>query len=331
MRHSFRNSAGRSGLLVAALLVFASASLLAQNAVSTIHEPQEAAATIEARALIGLPGIAANSEGTLAFEAKSLRFTSEKGSAEIVRQRIIGVSSGDERVETGGATGRVARMVIPYGGGLALGAVTHKKVGLLTIEFMDGSGAYHGAVFVLKSDDILVALAKLEARPPAVNAPVVAASAYCPQSQVRPNTVRVEMVGAGLQSEFPAEDRVLLYEHLVEHLTLEKTILGVSRAGDRSVQANCAEFTVAVRAIDFKKGNQALRASVGPLGHFVGTTKLSYHLTVSTADGTPIFDQDLKKSEGSDSDSLNVTKLISKVVVKNLKRSRAQLRKTQAA
>jgi hypothetical protein len=40
-------------------------------------------------------------------------------------------------------------------------------------------------------------------------------------------------------------------------------------------------------------------------------------------------DEDLKKSEGSDSDSLNIRKVISKTVAKSLKKSRAEVRKRQ--
>jgi hypothetical protein len=67
------------------------------------------------------------------------------------------------------------------------------------------------------------------------------------------------------------------------------------------------------------------------LGHFVGTTKLTFHLTITSQGGTSILDQDLKKSEGSDSDSLDITKVISKSVVKNLKKSSNKLHRAQMA
>ncbi|HEY1743952.1 MAG TPA: hypothetical protein VGG18_12365 [Granulicella sp.] len=330
MLYPFRNILVRSARQAAALILFTGTSLHAQmKDTAVLDQPPPRITSV--KALIGLPGIAPNSVGTLSFNGRNLRFTTEQGFAEIPHQRIIEASSGDERIETGGTTGKIARMLIPYGGGLAVGAVTHKKVGLLTIEFTDGSGEYHGAVFVLDAEDIANALDELDVLPPTTHVSAIAAPTICPTWKVQENAVRVEKIEAGLQSEFPPEDRVLLYERLVQQLKSEKTILNVYRAGSRSAEGNCAEFRIKVKAIAFNKGDQAVRASVGPLGHFVGTTKLNYHLTVSTQDGTPIFDQDLKNSEGSDSDSLNVTKIISKAVVKSLKKSRKHLRKTQIA
>ncbi|WP_157477343.1 hypothetical protein [Granulicella tundricola] len=312
------------------------AALVLMLSGSTVHaevggaEAREAGAIREVKAVYGLPGIAANADGVLSFSLRTMRFTTDQGSYEIERQRIVGVSDGDERVESFGTKGRVVRMLIPYGGGFAVAAVAHKKVGLLTIEFTDAAGDYHGAVFVLNTDDMGTALGQLDVHPPSLYAPALAPVA-CPASKVRADTVRVEEIGAELQSDFPAEDRVLLYEHLVERLKSEKSIEAVYRAGGTRTAGECAEFTVTVRAEAFKKGDQAVRASLGPLGHFVGTTKLNYHLTVRTQDGTAIVDQEMKKSEGSDSDSLNVTKAISKAVVKSLKKSRKELRKTQMA
>ena len=331
MLYRFRNAVGRSTLQVAALILFTGTSLHAQTKDTAALDQPPPRKITAVKALIGLPGIAPNSVGTLSFNGRNLRFTTEQGFAEIPHQRMIEASSGDERVETGGTAGQIARMLIPYGGGLAVGAVTHKKVGLLTLEFVDASGEYHGAVFVLDADDIPAALELLDVHSPTTHASAVAAPVVCPTWKVQENSVRVEKIEADLQSNLPAEDRVLLYERLVQQLKSEKTILNVYRAGGRSAEGNCAEFRIKVRAIAFNKGDQAVRASVGPLGHFVGTTKLAFHLTVSTQDGTPIFDEDMKKSEGSDSDSLNVTKVISKAVVKSLKKSRKHLRKTQLA
>ena len=331
MLYRFRNAVGCSTLQVAALIFFAGTSLHAQTKdTATLDQPPPRKIT-SVKALVGLPGIAPNSVGTLSFNGRNLRFTTEQGFAEIPHQRIIEASRGDERVETGGTTGQIARMLIPYGGGMALGAVTHKKVGLLTLEFVDGSGEYHGAVFVLDAEDIATALDELDVPPSTTHVSAIPAPAACRSWKVQENTVRVEEIAADLQSEFPPEDRVLLYERLVQQLKSEKSILNVYRAGNRSSEGNCAEFRIKVRAVAFNKGDQAVRASVGPLGHFVGTTKLTFHLTVSTQDGTPIFDEDMKRSEGSDSDSLNVTKVISKAVVKSLKKSRKHLRKTQLA
>jgi hypothetical protein len=104
--------------------------------------------------------------------------------------------------------------------------------------------------------------------------------------------------------------------------------VAVYRDGDREPAAQCAEFSLTLRVKIFKKGNRVLRASTGPLGAFLGTTSLSYHLTARTLNGTAVIDRDMKSSERKDTDSLNVAKMMSGSIVKNLKKA-DKLRKNQ--
>jgi hypothetical protein len=85
--------------------------------------------------------------GQLTLSDTDLQFTNVEYKAEIPFTRMTSVSIGNERIETGGKTGRVARTVIPFGGGMALATVTQKSVDLLTIEYLDLKGGYHGVVF----------------------------------------------------------------------------------------------------------------------------------------------------------------------------------------
>ena len=307
-----------------------SAPTLRSQIMGSKEQASGASLSIKATQVIGLPGLTANSAGVLSLTRTSLRFQTPKTLAEVPLLRLIAVSGDGERVETGGTTGRVARLLIPYGGGLALGAVTHKQVGLLTVEYLDERDQYHGVVFVVSPDEVPFVLAKIgHGREQTVQTAPVAA--VCPEWKVQANTVRVEPLDQDYQAGLPSVDRVLIYEDLVQQLSAEKSISTVFRAGDLSPEASCAEFVVKIRAEAFDKGDQAIRASVGPLGHFVGTTRIAYHLALSRPDGTAVMDRDLRASEGSDTDSLNVTKKISKTVVKGLKRSRTDLRKSQSA
>lgn len=320
----------RVGVRIAAVVVLLSAAMYALAQDGTALRQAGAIPTLPAKVLIGLPEVAPNTDGSLSFGERTLHFTTAHGatvvSTDIPKSRILAVSDGNERIETGGTGGRIARAVIPYGGGLVLGTVTHKKVGLLTIEYLDAKGEFHGAVFSLRPEDIAGAMAGLDLQHGKTAAPQVRAEGACDAKGSESDTVRVEMVDADAASGFPAEDRVMLYEHLLEQLAAEKSVVTVYRAGDGSAAARCAEFTVRVRATGFDKGDQAVRASVGPLGHFVGTTKVRFELRIARQDGSPIFDEIIQKKEGSDSDSLNVTKVISKTVVKSLKRSRKEYR-----
>jgi hypothetical protein len=279
--------------------------------------------SIQVKVLTGLPGIAPRTDGAILLNHTMLRFQAGEQHADIARRRIISVTSGEERIETGGTAGKVTRMLIPYGGGLVVGAITHKKVSLLTIEYLDISGQYHGAIFLAPADDI--ANLEQEIFPAYANPPAQATAIPCARGEVQANTVQVDMIGMEETSAFPPEDRALLYENLIKQLQSEKTIAAVYRAGDKGPAAACVEFKVHLQAIAFKKGDQAVRASVGLLGYFIGTTKLTYHLTIAAQSGATVLDRDMKASESSDTDSLNITKVISKAVVKNLKKSRKQV------
>ena len=281
--------------------------------------------------VIGMPDLLPNQHGTLNITSKTLSFSTPNASAGIERARITKVAVGEEAVETGGTTGSIARKVLPYGSGAALGTVTHKKVGLLSAEFRDSNNEYHGAVFVLQPKDIAAVQQALGSGITAVDAPVALVPAACPADQVRKHTVRLAPIQVEDSSLLPEEYRVLVYEYLIKQLKSEKDLQAVYRDGDRDPAAQCAEFSLTLQLKIFKKGNQVVRASTGPLGAFFGTTSLSYHLTAKTLDGTAVIDKDMKSSERKDTDNLNVTKMMSKSIVKDLKKTEKQLRKSQTA
>jgi hypothetical protein len=282
------------------------------------------------RLVIGLPGLPPNLEGTLQITSKGLRFNTPRVSAEIERDTITKAAMGEEVVETGGTIGFVARKALPYGSGAALGAVTHKKVGLLSIEFRDSENKYHGVVFALKPKDIGSVQQELSGGLIAQIPPVAARPAACLTDQVRKDTVRLAPIQMDDASLLPEEYRVLVYEQLIKQLQDEKSLAAVYRDGDRDPAAQCAEFSLTLQVKMFKRGNPVLRASTGPLGAFLGTTSLSYHLTARTADGTSVIDKDMKSSERKDTDSLNVAKMMSGSIAKNLKKAE-KLRKSQTS
>ena len=82
MLYPFRNIAGRSTLQTAALILFAGTSLQAQAKDTVVLDQPTPIKITSVKALVGLPGIAPNSVGTLSFHARNLRFTTEQGFAE---------------------------------------------------------------------------------------------------------------------------------------------------------------------------------------------------------------------------------------------------------
>ncbi|WP_213806637.1 hypothetical protein [Granulicella sp. dw_53] len=273
--------------------------------------------------LAGLPDAKPRIKGVLILTPNALSFTSEGVHALIPLKRIFAVSIGDERVERGGTTGQIARKIIPYGGGAALGAASQHSVDLLTIEYRDPHDGYHGTVFVLPTKQALALQQRMLAQiqPPATVTPQV-----CPAGAAAPNSVLLApIVVEGV--DLPAEYRVLLYEHLLTALRQSRPADTFFRDGDVSAGPGCAALTLHLSTDDFKKGNQAVRASTGPLGLFLGTTSLSFRLKLDAPDGKLILEAKLKKSKRGDSDSLNlaqsIAKDISKRIDKALKKSKA--------
>lgn len=264
--------------------------------------------------LIGLSDTKPAVTGVLKLTKDTVEFTTSDVRASIPYKRIVGVFVGRQRTEAGGKAGAVARKM-PYGVGPVFSLASQKQVDLLSIEFRDIHGGYHGAVFALpvKSGDAFKSAITARTPPPHPIPDPVACNAAAPV----PNTVllaSVKVEGVDL----PAEYRVLLYEHI--HHVLSTTDLADSyvRPGDTSVAARCPALTLHIAVVGFTKGNQTLRAVTGPLGMFVGVTSVTFHVKLDDSHGVIVLEKDIKKSKRGDSDSLNLARDIAKDISKRV-------------
>jgi hypothetical protein len=108
--------------------------------------------------LLGMPDVKARENGTLVITPQQLRFTGKSSSSTIDLPSIVALSAGNERVELWGMKGRLMRMAVPYGGGAAFATFMHHQRDMLTVEFVDSQGAYHGSVFYLPGNEAEQAL-----------------------------------------------------------------------------------------------------------------------------------------------------------------------------
>jgi hypothetical protein len=131
---------------------------------------------------------------------------------------------------------------------------------------------------------------------------------------------RITTAGADLPSEY----RALFYEHLVTELSHGRPSDTFLREGDSSAGPGCTAFTMHITVVGFKKGNQAVRASTGPLGLFLGTTSVSFKVELDNSQGKPLFADNMKKSNRSDSESLNVSRDIAKKIAKHMDKTMKQ-------
>jgi hypothetical protein len=60
----------------------------------------------------------------------------------------IFVEDGDKQV--GGTAMTLGKTAAPFGGGRVVSLFAHKKYDFLTVEYLDNSGGFHGAIFQLE-------------------------------------------------------------------------------------------------------------------------------------------------------------------------------------
>ena len=270
--------------------------------------------------VLGMPDVMAKDSGTLAITGQSLRFTGRSGSSAIDLPSIVALSAGNERVELWGMKGRLLRMAVPYGGGAAFATFMHHQRDMLTVEFVDNRGGYHGAVFFLPRNQAEEALHNVT---PSSATHSQASSGSCSTTQVRPNSIMVKKP-ASTQVDFPNAYRVLLYEHIVGHLRQDPGT-EVDRDGMIGGWGDCSQYTMQLSMTAFKPGSQVKRASMGPVGFFVGVTEITLNLEITDTRGVTVFQDQVKATQRGESESINVVDKIAQRVVKKWAKEHKQI------
>jgi hypothetical protein len=275
----------------------------------------------------GLPETKVHDKGTLTINSGVLTFTGKSGSYSIPRSALLAVSTGSERVELWGMKGRILRMAIPNGGGLAAAGVMHHKVNMLSIEFRDPRDGYHAAVFYLPAEEAERVMSSFADLPPAQteNSELTLAtpSPTCINDSPGPRNILVTMP-VWNQTDVPAAYRALLYEHTVNRLQRLDGIGHVYREGEAFAQKSCPDYVIHMSVTAFQLGSQVKRAMMGPVGFFVGTTQMTFNVEIKDATGRLNVTDELKTTVRGESESKNVAdsvaKLISKRYVSETKR-----------
>lgn len=137
------------GIVLAAAVIFVSAAIPVSGRQAA--QPQAAGATSvqDVQCLIGLEGIKNGTKGgTLSVQSGALQFEHEKQKGQITIPSIEDIFLGNESRQNISGAGSVVKMAIPYGGGRLLSLFSH-KVEVMTVEYRDANGAFHGTIFVL--------------------------------------------------------------------------------------------------------------------------------------------------------------------------------------
>jgi hypothetical protein len=140
-----------SGALIVkiwALLFCSSLAALAQSAAPSVTA--NSPLSIPAMHLLGMKDTKRNCNGTLSIQDNALQFRQHgKPGAQINTTSIQAIALGSESKQVGGVPMKLGKAAAPFGSGRIVSLVTHKKHDILTVEYVDGDGGVHGAIFEL--------------------------------------------------------------------------------------------------------------------------------------------------------------------------------------
>ncbi len=122
------------------------AALLFAGLMISLANAEQAPRSVKAVQLMGLPGVKPNAKGTLNVKEGHLHYA--KGNADVSAASIQdGVAGGDSQVAVGN-TIHMMSIAAPYGGGRFL-SLFRKEIDTLTVQYRDGDGGLHGAIFTM--------------------------------------------------------------------------------------------------------------------------------------------------------------------------------------
>lgn len=266
----------------------------------------------DAQHAYGLPDTKPNKKGTLTLDANALTFTSKASNTSISRSTITAFNAGNDRVELWGTGGRILRMVMPNGSGLAAAAMMHHRIDMLTVEFRDTRGGIHSAVFYLPAKEADVALSTFAKDAPPVQQ-VQAES--CGTNPVDPHSVLVD-VPEWDRVEVPAAYRALVYEHILDRLRTTKDVGHIYRFGEVQQGSACPQYTIKIAIEGYKKGNQVVRAATGPIGMFTSATQMTFSVTYSDELTGWEKTEEIKATVRTESESTSVADAVAKKLAK---------------
>jgi hypothetical protein len=137
------------GLAFLTVLLSLSTASIGQNQ----SEAQSSApgSAIHVTQVLGFEGAKHNAAGDLKIQGGVMQFQHDGSTAvqvSISSIQDIFVEDGDKQV--GGTAMTLGKAAAPYGGGRVVSLFAHKKYDFLTVEYLDNSGGFHGAIFQLE-------------------------------------------------------------------------------------------------------------------------------------------------------------------------------------
>ena len=137
------------GLACVALLLSVSAASIGQTQ-SEAQSPVPGPPAIHVTHVLGFEGARQNATGDLKIQGDAMLFQKDGSpTAQVNISSIQDIFVEDEDKQVGGTAMTLGKTAAPYGGGRVVSLFAHKKYDFLTVEYLDDSGGFHGAIFQL--------------------------------------------------------------------------------------------------------------------------------------------------------------------------------------
>src|SRR5262249_34852835 len=140
---------GRPAVVLLSLLIWLSVTALAQNAGQA--NTSTAPFSIRATHLLCFESAPDNASGRLSIQETALQFQKDgKAAVQVKIASVQDVFLGEESRQVGGLPMTLGKTAAPFGGGRVVSLFAHKKYDTVSLEYVDASGGFHGAIFQLR-------------------------------------------------------------------------------------------------------------------------------------------------------------------------------------
>ena len=269
--------------------------------------------------VLGFEDVRRNVSGELSIDDDDLRFQRDNGSAaQVSITSMQDISLGEQDKQIGGVPLMIGKAAVPYGGGRMVSLFSHKKYDSLTIEYLDSSGGFHGAIFRLAKGQGESFKSALIAHGAHIRQSETPASLQSTPEQFQEGqtwSVQVDRVDPGATTVDPCFSDAI-YESLLQKLPKSKEFKHVFRSGDRN--ANVSGVLVLKTLVEkYSPGSETRRA----VTTVIGATKLKVHIQLVTRDGRVVLDRAVKGEVRFIGDNLRATDKVANNTAKLLKRT----------
>jgi hypothetical protein len=283
-------------------------------------ENSNVGASIHVTHVLGFQDVRRNVSGELSIQDGDLRFQRDKTPAtQVSISSIQNISLCQQDKQIGGVPLILGKAAVPYGGGRMISLFSHKKYDSLTIEYLDSSGGFHGAIFRLAKGQGEIFKSALIAHGAHIRqSETLAPLQSTPEDPQEGQTwsVQVDRVDPGATTLDPCFSDAI-YEHLLRQLHKSKRFKDVLRSGDRN--ANDVSGVLVLKTIveKYSPGSETRRA----VTTVTGATKLKVHIQLITRNGRVVLDRVVEGNVRFIGENLGATKKVANNTGKILKRS----------